>query len=923
MRKIKSINISRYTALIILLFIIFAAILFRLIDLQVINQEEYARRAANASTRLIATQAPRGKITDSNGIVLADSKNSYSVVYLEAEDSSEELYSTLRELFSLFKELDIAIEDGFELKIDPQGSFYMDYGTEDEATIKAMDLRWKQDRNLDYSLGQELEGFKDLDKDNEEELNIYEETILSVTPEEMFYRLVKEYSMYNLLNPTEEEAKAYSSMSGEEIARALQESYSLEEIRSFMVVLDKIKMSSYSSFSTITIASNISVENANILMQKENVLSGINIEIEPVRYYPYGSLGSTVLGYMSYISSNNQEKYQELGYDVSSDKIGVSGIEGAFEKYLVGSKRETIVSVDTYGNIKEELESNEAVPGNNLKLTIDSSLQYTAERALEETLQELQRNRLTAGSITSNATRGAVVVQEVNTGKVLAMASYPYFDPNNISEDILAPDYEAFAEEYIKSTGTSLTPEDLFSEDYTRDNYDIYPKALYNYATQGSVPTGSTYKFVTAMAALEEGVVDPKEQILDQGVFNKYKEVENYTGMCGIYETYGTTHGHEDMTQAFKDSCNYYFYELAYRLYKNSGIDTLPEYAWKLGLGYNPETNERSSTGIEIEETTSGQVYSSNAYTNLVATLSKYDIVDMLEAGEYTYAPSLGEKHRGFNIGVSSNDHEELAKAKQAVKDYVSEALKKLWEVENINDFYDEVYTEAINLLKNLVETYEEEERVKYTEADFENAAKNIARYVAFDRSGDVTSVGNLLNSSIGLGMNNLTPLQLCSALSTVLNGGTRYKSYLVNEITDLDGNVIEEYNPVILNELNLKEGTVEAIKEGMAAVTASNSTFANFPISTGGKTGTAIYSNNQKDIGRSSYAVFEAFAPYDNPEIAITVVLYDGGGGSNAAPVARAIFETYFRDELTESYPNYKSSTTDYSLKPEIDNID
>ena len=923
MRKIKSINISRFTALIILLFIILAAILFRLIDLQIINHDEYARRAANASTRTLATQAPRGKITDASGVVLADSRNSYSVVYLEAKDSSDTIYSTLTELFSLFKDMDIAIEDGFELKIDPHGKFYMDYGTDDEATIRAMDLRWKQDRNLDYYLEQEIEDFKELDEDNEEALDIYEETMLSVTPEEMFYRLIKEYSMYNLLNPSEEEAKVYSSMSGEEIAKVLEESYSLEEIRSFMVVLDKIKMSSYSSFSSITIASNISLENANILMQKENTLSGINIEIEPERYYPYGSLGSTVLGYMSYISSNNQEKYKELGYDVSSDKIGVSGIEGAFEKYLVGSKRETIVSVDTYGNITEELESNAAVPGNNLKLTIDSTLQYTAEKALQETLLELQRRKLTGSSITSNATRGAVVVQEVNTGKVLAMASYPYYDPNNISEDILAPDYEGFVEEYIKSTGTSLSVEDLFGEDYTIDNYDIYPKALYNYATQGSIPTGSTYKFVTAMAALEEGIVNPQEEILDQGIFNKYSDVENYTGMCGIYETYRITHGHEDMTQAFKDSCNYYFYELAYRLYKNTGIDTLSEYAWKLGLGYNPEANERSSTGIEIEETTSGQVYSSTAYTNLVATLSKYDLVDMLEAGEYTYAPSMGESHKGFNIGVNSNDHEELAEAKQAVKDYVSQALKKLWEVEDIDDFYDEVYTEATKLLKNLVETYEEEERAEYRESDFQNAADNIARYVVFDRSGDVISVGNLLNSSIGLGMNNLTPLQLCSALSTVLNGGTRYKSYLVNEITDSEGNIIEEYSPVILNELNLKESTVEAIKEGMAAVTASTSAFSNFPISTGGKTGTAIYSNNQNAIGRSSYSVFEAFAPYDNPEIAITVVLYDGGSGSNATPVARAIMETYFRDELTESYPNYKSNTTAYTLKPEIDNVE
>ncbi|MGM9974722.1 MAG: penicillin-binding transpeptidase domain-containing protein [Clostridiaceae bacterium] len=928
-------QINRFTALIILLFIIYAAILSKLISLQIVNHEDYTDRANNSSTKTIAEQAPRGKILDSSGNILADSKQSYAIEYMDTEESREVLLDTLTEVFSMLDDLDEAMTDDLELKIDDQGKFYFDYGTSEPSAIKTLDLRFKQDRNLDYYLKKELEYFKGLEEEkyDEEDIIFLEEKMAEVTAEEMFYRLVKQYSLYELLDPSEEEEEKYKEMSGEEITELLKERYSLKEIRRYMVVLDAIKMQSYSSYNATTIASNISDESAFIFMQKLNDLPGIDVRYQPVRYYPYGSLASTVIGYMSSINPSEKEEYELKGYDVSTDKIGVSGIEAAFEDFLKGTKGGNIVKVNTFGRITEKLFALESYPGNNVQLTVDMNLQYTAERALRETLEALASQKVIDGgqNIVANANRGAVVVQEVATGRILAMASYPNYDPNiftipglltdELSKEYFNPDYEAFAEDYIKKTGSTLSPEELFTNDYTVDTYDIYPKPFFNYATQGLLPSGSTFKFVTAVAALEEEVVDPEEKILDQGIFNKHPEFTNYQGMCEIYASRRGSHGYDNMTKAFKDSCNYYFYELAYRLYKNSGIDTLASYAWKLGLGYDPETASGNGTGIEIFENKYGQVYSSIAYANLVASISKYEVVDMLSKGSYTYAPSMGRSHRPFDIAYNESDDEELAEAKKAIKDYVAEEFKGLWDVTKDDNYFQRVQREISELLRELVAKYEKEEAKKYTEDDYYNAAYNLARYIIYDKGGDLTSPGNLTNSSIGLGMNQFTPLQLCSALATVVNGGTRYESYLVDKVINPEGEIMQEYEPTVIEDLNLKDITVDSIKKGMAAV-HSGGAFANFPIATGGKTGTAPFRNDQKSIGRAAYGVYLAFAPVEKPEIAVSVVLYDSAHGSSAAPVARAVMETYFREEINKLYPNYSSSTTSYTLEPNIEEV-
>jgi penicillin-binding protein 2 len=133
----------------------------------------------------------------------------------------------------------------------------------------------------------------------------------------------------------------------------------------------------------------------------------------------------------------------------------------------------------------------------------------------------------------------------------------------------------------------------------------------------------------------------------------------------------------------------------------------------------------------------------------------------------------------------------------------------------------------------------------------------------------------------------------------------------LVDQILDAEGNVIEDVEPEVIKELDLKESSVNAILESLHASTLSGggsySVFKNFPIATGGKTGTATFKVDQEKYGRAAFAVYTAVAPIDDPQIVVAVIIYDATRGYFAAPVSLAIFEEYFEEELKGSYPNYK----------------
>lgn len=182
-----------------------------------------------------------------------------------------------------------------------------------------------------------------------------------------------------------------------------------------------------------------------------------------------------------------------------------------------------------------------------MALTLDIDLQADVEAALAETISGMIDKD-------SNERGGAAAVVSVGTGEVLALASYPTYDLSTFNED------------YDELVNDQRLP-------------------MFNRATQGIYAPGSTFKMVTAVAALESGIITPSSIIQDRGIYTYYKDPQP---MCWIYSQTGSTHGRINVSQAITDSCNYFFYEVG----RLTGIRTLDSYASQFGLG--------QSTGIEI-----------------------------------------------------------------------------------------------------------------------------------------------------------------------------------------------------------------------------------------------------------------------------------------------------------------------------------
>ena len=939
-------TISRYAVLYIIMAVIFGTIFCKLLYLQVYKYDEYKEKADTSSTKFISESAPRGLIYDSEGNVLATSEQTYVLTYMQTTESANAIFSTLNKVFKVLSENGENFEDNLLLKVNSDGQFYFAFKSDDSDVKEATELLFKSDRGLKDEVIEEL--YKDHDGDfTDEQLANINAKLLEITPEDTFYYLVELYGMYKMLLPedyTKEEYDAivakYKDVDGKTITKDLLEKYSLEDIRKYMVVKDAINIQSYQGYKSVTIANDITKDTAFIFYQMLNELPGIDVDLEPVRYYPYGSLASSILGYVSSITSTEEEIYELKGYDVSTDLVGAAGIEAAFEEQLKGKDGGTTVKVNSEGRTTEELFKLESYAGNNIQLTIDKDVQYAAEQALTLARVDATVTNKDYGNGRSNATRGSVVAIEVGTGRVLAMASYPTYDPNDfatgqLSDELYAqyfsPDYEAFAAQHIAKTGATSTIDELFplNEDGTReDTYDLYPKAMFNYSTQALLPPGSVFKPLTAIAGLMEGVITTSSTVNDTGVW----QVGNLTQ----YNFQKTGNGIISVREALMHSSNFFFHNVGYELYlKNGGnssdeetrvaaLDSIAHYAYKFGLGVTEGGN--ASTGIEIEENF-GQTYNFKSWKNRILDTPMYTLVDSLKAGNYNgmfyYAP--------LNISKNDTDSEALATAKSNLKEQINKALELVGTDAQLTSA-DEFASQLISYIKSIMELSDEykaslesynSSRSSKTSID-EQAdiiANAIAQYTISDMSTQIDTYAEIVKDAIGQSMNAFTPLQLANYVATLASGGTRYKVMLVDKITSPNGEVIEEFEPEVVDTLDIPSGYLQAVKEGMRMVntysgngTAYNS-FNSFPIAVCGKTGTADFGSeeNYTVIGRRPYGNYISFAPMDNPQIAIFSTLYDGNKGSEGASIHLAIYEAFFKELLETNYSAYTKSSGSY----------
>ena len=514
--------------------------------------------------------------------------------------------------------------------------------------------------------------------------------------------------------------------------------------------IDKIiKKNSYQAkYRPIIIKKNISLEEVAKIETENASLPGIFVDTFISREYVDEEVGAHLLGYISEISQEKLPTYQtrdKLDYALG-DFIGQFGIEEIMDRSLRGENGYEFVEVDALGrkkkyintdNLFKGIEDKPPRPGKNLKLTIDRDMQLAAYEALK-------------------GQSGSVVAIDVETGQLLTMISTPAFKPSEFSKGL--------------------------TQEYWSSLINNEEKPLGDRSIQNHFSPGSTFKPFTAIAALEEGIIDGNSKIRCHGSFRFGRRTYH------SWKRYGTEK--MDITDALKHSCNIYFYKVATEL----DIDVLAKYARMFGFG--------KKTGIQLPREVSG----------LIPT--------------------------------------------------------KEWKLK---------------------------------------------------RNGVEWQKGETLSCSIGQSYVLVSTLQLANAYAAIATKGKLFKPYVVQSVFDNQGNTLKTFEPELIREIKLNDKTWDLVREGLYKV-------VNEPNGTGwwrrglgnqmaGKSGTSqvvraqskeqLYSKcSEMDYKYRHHGVFVAFAPFDNPKIAVASLVEHGCGGSSAAaPVVEKVVNTYMKKYLPEKY--------------------
>jgi penicillin-binding protein 2 len=466
-------------------------------------------------------------------------------------------------------------------------------------------------------------------------------------------------------------------------------------------------------------------------------LPGVRIEVLPSRDYLYKDLSSHLVGYLAEINPKELQNPLFANYE-SGDQVGKSGVEKLFESYLRGEKGRKFLEVDVHGFEQRQMKLQEPLPGNDLQLTIDIELQHAAEEAMADKA-------------------GSVVMMEVNTGKLLVLCSTPPLKLQDFVGGISSKAWKA-----------------LLDNPY---------KPLMNKAIQGQYPPGSTYKIITALAALSEQVVTPETVYYCNGslTFGNRR--------YGCWKKGG--HGAVNLHKALVESCDVYFYQVSQKL----GVDNLAKYATSMGLG--------QKTGIVLEHEKNGLI------------------------------PTADWKLRRYRVP---------------------------WQD------------------------------------------------------------GETLSISIGQGFNLTTPLQICQMTAATANGGILYQPQLIDSIMNPEGDLIQRFAPTRTGKTIASAESLEIVRKALIGVVHAKRGTARVAklkgITIAGKTGTAqvVRLTHHKDLKEEDipykyrdHAWFTAYAPAENPEVAVTVLVEHGmHGGSTSAPIAKTVLKRYF--ELKSAATKKKS---------------
>lgn len=902
---------NRLFVMLVSSFLIFAVLFGRLFYMQIVNGEKAEASLTASVTREVTIPAARGNIYDRYGRPLAENQAAFSVVIDDSITVDyEDFNKSLKYLYNGLIENGYSVYDTLPLSM----------GSEKDFTIKGEELvKWKGSiglsaKQMELSADEVLvylcEKFEVPESMTEREkralislgLGINDKNImiasliitieenggvladeLPISLEEPYYFIIedkdeiekwkKDVSMKDSqLNFTAEESMEYLiDLFGipKNISPLMQ--------RKMAAVRYAVYLQRYKKYQPVIVSREINDGVIAAVKENTDMFRGVSIETESMRVYDEGLVFSNIIGYIRQISDTELEEYKEYGYD-SGDIVGKTGIEKVMELDLNGKDGTMMVEVDNMGRKISTLETEPPVSGNDVFLTIDKSLQIAAYNYLEDALADAIITRLTTDDKKDVPANMKQLFTAMVDGGSISLTKIMN------SED----GYQAALKNIILDYNKNIDITD--AEDKTEAK-QVITKAIENgtlsYTTmimvmieQGIITADDNYKaritsgqlapFTVIIEKLKNGDLTPAETNLDPCTGSVVVSAVD-SGDVYALVTY-PSYDNNELVNTFN---NEYYNSLLENpstplvnrplMQKKAPGSTLKMAVAIAGLESGAVD---LSTTVKDEGlyTKTGTPYARCwIYSNTGGTHGIVNLQHALEVSCNYYFYNLG-----YLLGDETDNPTSL-KGITILDEYLDAfGLNSLTGIE------------IGEIAPTIASPSNKEEIIRWQNPE---ATRTQTRWTS----------GDTIRAAIGQSVNGYTAANINKYIATLANGGTRYKMHLIDKVKSADGTKAVETEEVVENIADIKKEHLNAVYEGMALVATGEkgtlrNVFRNFEVDVAAKSGTAEESKN-----KSSHVWFAGFAPYDEPQIAVTVMIPFGDiTGSPAAVTARNIIGEY-----------------------------
>lgn len=824
---------------------LFGYLVYGLYDLSVTHYAAYQAATASTSTVTTYQSGSRGTITDRNGNVLAYDETCYDVMFYRDPDKTTAVDSarytqSLIEAIRIIEEGGGVVENNFYIVMNNDGTYYYDFGVTSETAIAS--------RKKNF-----VEACRFSNPD--------------LTAEEAYLILRESWQ--------------------------IPDDMGFEQAAKIMSIRQEAVLNSWHAYEGVVVAKNVSLSVVTELDMLQSELVGIETQMAGSRVYPYKEVAGQIVGYMQKQVTTNMEdigfSFQKdfaeftdqeetgnllkLGYSYS-DRIGVAGIEKSCEGYLSAHLTERqgtkLIEKTRTGSVVEVLSTTAATGGKNVRLSLDIEFQKVCEEALAENiaatnrkqLEKIQKEYKKYEKLRENpeesiqrAETGAIVVMEVNTGKVLAMASSPSYDPNMFTDGIDSEEMEL-----------------LFGDESNQPTL--------NRGIAIRTAPGSIFKMATGFAGLMEGAITTDTRISDRSPYYYFyndptTKVEANAPSCWVGNT--ARHANLDLAHALAVSCNYYFFTVSDRV----GIEKLDYWAGQLGL--------TGTTGVELPGELSVQVGGQSVRYDNAKTLSQ----------QSSAIPRLIYNQIAAHLRVILEEA-----GLEATYEELTHCAQRLLELQ------DGTQTEHGEDIRRIL--YEELNIPMGISLLHTNWVVQISVWLEELRWKPTYTI----QSGIGQGVMLLTPLSVARYISTIANRGTVYKASILDSIYNSDGTLYKTIEPEIDHTVEAPDEYWDILYEGMADVVSAEeggTAASNFSRSFRdtylkrivGKTGTAqTATTSATNVDIENTAWFVAVYPKEDPQIAMVVYIPNGLSGSSNAVAVEKVVTWWFENRYTEPEP-------------------